>query len=325
MMGLLPQIAVASTFKPLVSVRDSNVGNGRPVPEFPLASEMGTSAQSYQQEVISSNSVKPITPSIVRRIEKSILNLCREVENQSSPEKLGERAGEFQFPAAYVLDMLESRFAIEPQSKVLTQITKQPLNGKLTPDRWTDPTRKGEYKQSIQQFNYIPCSNFYGKDRYEFEVTINGKVFRGAVNINVVKTWNNGETCAPPGQDRGEIEADTQYAWDLESLDEIIPAERGDLIVWQRSAQLSALIASGQQCFTGFIDLPSTASGETTGAGILATITLDTNGVGHGWYIDPTPLDNSVAQFKAEKGAALTPALSQRERGQSPLHPFGHA
>jgi uncharacterized protein YecT (DUF1311 family) len=35
MMGLLPQDTVASTFKPFVSVQNSNVGNGRPEPELP--------------------------------------------------------------------------------------------------------------------------------------------------------------------------------------------------------------------------------------------------------------------------------------------------
>jgi Matrixin len=179
----------------------------------------------------------------------------------------------------------------------------------------------------------------------------------------------------------------------------------GDLIqlaAWQRSAQLSALIASAQQTLTGFTDLPATALGQTVGEGATAAITLDTNAAGHGWYIDPTPLDNSddylptsdasvwqakagsaaagkmdmlsvllheyghalglehsgngadfmaaslqpgvrklpsseelalmsqlVAQLKAEQGAddavALIPALSRGERGQSPLHLFGHA
>ena len=42
-----------------------------------------------------------------------------------------------------------------------------------------------------------------------------------------------------------------------------------------------------------FTDLPATALGQTTGEGASATITLDQNAAGHGWYIDPTPLDSS--------------------------------
>ena len=66
-----------------------------------------------------------------------------------------------------------------------------------------------------------------------------------------------------------------------------------NLVAWQRSANLSALIAEAQQSLTGFTDLPATALGQTTGAGATATITLDQNAAGHSWRVDPTPLDNT--------------------------------
>jgi Matrixin len=107
----------------------------------------------------------------------------------------------------------------------------------------------------------------------------------------------------------------------------------GDLIqlaAWQRSAQLSALIASAQQTLTGFTDLPATALGQTVGEGATAAITLDTNAAGHGRYIDPTPLDNSddylptsdasVWQAKADSAAA-----GKMDMLSVLLHEYGHA
>lgn len=83
--------------------------------------------------------------------------------------------------------------------------------------------------------------------------------------------------------------------WRISALDEssFIAWSKDDLFAWQRSANLSALIANAQQTLTGFTDLPATALGQTTGEGANAAITLDTNAAGHGWYVDPTPLDNT--------------------------------
>ena len=72
-----------------------------------------------------------------------------------------------------------------------------------------------------------------------------------------------------------------------------IANQGSDLASWQRAGELSALIANASQSLTGFSDLASTAVGETTGEGLTAQITLDTNAAGHNWYIDPTPLDNT--------------------------------
>ena len=103
-----------------------------------------------------------------------------------------------------------------------------------------------------------------------------------------------------------------------------------DLAAWQRSATLSALIASAQQTLTGFTDLPATALGKTTGEGTSAQITLDQNAAGHGWYIDPTPLDNSdnylptsnPTVFKAKAGSA---ADGKMDMLSVLLHEYGHA
>ena len=103
-----------------------------------------------------------------------------------------------------------------------------------------------------------------------------------------------------------------------------------DYAAWQRSATLSALIASAQHSLTGFTDLPSTALGQTTGEGSAATITLDQNAAGHNWYIDPTPLDNSddylptsdPTVWQAKAGSA---AVGKMDMLSVLLHEYGHA
>jgi Matrixin len=96
------------------------------------------------------------------------------------------------------------------------------------------------------------------------------------------------------------------------------------------SATLSALIASAQQTLIGFTDLPATALGQTIGEGSTATITLDQNAAGHGWYVDPTPLDNSddylptsdASVWQAKAGSA---AAGKMDMLSVLLHEYGHA
>ncbi len=107
-------------------------------------------------------------------------------------------------------------------------------------------------------------------------------------------------------------------------------AQTGDLATWQRSADLSALIAGAQQTLAGFTDLPATALGQTTGQGLKASITLDKDAAGHGWYIDPTPLDNSddylptsgASVWQAKAGSA---AAGKMDMLSVLLHEYGHA
>jgi Matrixin len=113
--------------------------------------------------------------------------------------------------------------------------------------------------------------------------------------------------------------------------------DKNNLNAWFQSAQLSALLASAIQTLTGFTDLSSTALGQTTGEGASASITLDTNAAGHGWYIDPTPLDPSTSSglansdylptsdatvWQAKAGSA---AAGKMDMLSVLLHEYGHA
>jgi hypothetical protein len=118
---------------------------------------------------------------------------------------------------------------------------------------------------------------------------------------------------------------------DLQYVEYQIPlVDKNNLAAWQRSANLSALIASAQQSLTSFTDLPATALGQTTGEGATAQITLDTNAAGHGWYVDPTPLDNAddylpTSQAGVWQAKAGTDAAGKMDMLSVLLHEYGHA
>jgi Matrixin len=373
MMGLLPQDTVASTFKPFESVQNSNVGNGRPDPEFAEFAEFAVilaqasakapvapvpnwlskrrSPEEYERAIkyaqtdqSGSIDYTAVGPRGLPVLKKDIY-----LERKWTESGIGLDTG-----TCYEIDLANKVAGSWGPDCVIEKFTKLPRNG-LSLDKTSGLYIFKPSGRQVEEAQFI-LSNGAGRKAEVF------------VKFHLPRR----------SSDAG-----------------------GDLIqlaAWQRSAQLSALIASAQQTLTGFTDLPATALGQTVGEGATAAITLDTNAAGHGWYIDPTPLDNSddylptsdasvwqakagseaagkmdmlsvllheyghalglehsgngadfmaaslqpgvrklprneeldlmsqlVAQLKAEQGAALTPALSQGERGQSPLQLFGHA
>ena len=198
-------------------------------------------------------------------------------------------------------------------------VVKPPKHGSLElfmPDAAEDNISKYDYL-------YIPNKDYVGLDNFEFEVSLNGKSLRIYYQIEVYAedvNMNHVGYCNWENQ---------KYYWKISQTD-TTNANFTDLAAWQRSVQLSALIAAAQQTFTGFTNLPSTALGQTTGEGSSAQITLDTNAAGHGWYIDPTPLDNTddylptsdPEVWQAKAGSA---AAGKMDLLSVLLHEYGHA
>ena len=261
-----------------------------------------------------------------------------------------------------------------------------------------------EYNWQYQPAKFNKDGTYVGTDRFVMKVEYKGiSIF---VHYYIEVIGNDPSTYIGSDGERYAHDYCKRELWNIsQSPSDSANVSAIDLAAWQRSSDLSALIANASQSLTSFTDLPSTALGETTGHGLSAQITLDTYAAGHGRFIDPTQLDPStssglansdylptsdasvwqakagsaaagkmdmlsvllheyghalglehsgngadfmatslqsgvrklssseelalmgqlVAQLKAVQGAALTPALSQGERGQEPLNPFGHA
>ena len=198
-------------------------------------------------------------------------------------------------------------------------VVKPPKHGSLVlfmPDAAEDNISKYNYL-------YIPNTDYVGLDNFEFEVSLNGKSLRIYYQIEVYAedvSMNHVGYCNWENQ---------KYYWKISQSSEP-DALSGDYAAWQRSATLSALIANAQQSLSSSTDLPGTAVGETTGEGLTAQITLDTNAAGHNWYIDPTPLNNSddylptsdASVWQAKAGSA---AAGKMDMLSVLLHEYGHA
>ena len=192
------------------------------------------------------------------------------------------------------------------------RVTKAPKNGTL----------EIKYQPHLKErmWHYTPRAGFVGKDTAEFEVPIMGTTVRVQNVYEVTKLFIN------------HNEADhlcKKRTWKISQSGQSDTSST-DYAAWQRSANLSALIASAQQTLTGFTDLPATALGQTVGEGATAAITLDTNAAGHGWYVDPMPLGNAddylpssqAGVWQAKAGSA---AAHRMDMLSVLLHEYGHA
>ena len=199
-------------------------------------------------------------------------------------------------------------------------VVKPPMHGSLMlsmPDATENNLRKYNYQ-------YIPNKDYVGLDNFDFEVSLNGKSLRIYYQIEVYAEDVNMNHV-------GYCNWDNQKYYRKISQSGQPDALSGDLAAWQRSANLSALIASAQQTLAGFTDLPGTALGQTIGEGAFAQINLDQNAAGHGWYGDPTPLDSAddylptsnpaVWQAKAGSAAAeMTPTAEVKKDSKNMLN-----
>lgn len=194
----------------------------------------------------SSQILRKISPEIVRKVEQATLKLCAESENQSSKERLGIPGG-VMGPAYSVLGLLKDFYHIDPSGLIETSVTKRPTFGKVD---------SGAQYQSqsfpnvgkISNFIYTPNPNFYGTDRVDFQVKVNGHTFRVTYVVNVLESWNNGESCKPDDaveEYEGTLNpmptnvSIVQYA--LEGVDEIISEESMEQDQWLENNQLASL------------------------------------------------------------------------------------
>ena len=167
-------------------------------------------------------------------------------------------------------------------------IIKQPKHGRLVPES------DGNWITA----RYLPNTDYLGNDSFVMQVVGNG--YKVNLHYFMYVTNSAGETIF-------ENKACKNIYWKI-TEDSSIDSSLTDLTAWQRASELSALLANATESLIGFSDLASTAVGE----GLSAQITLDTAAAGHGWYIDPTPLDNAddylptsdPTIFKAKAGSA---------------------
>jgi VCBS repeat-containing protein len=243
------------------------------------------------------------------------IGVCSVIQLQEASTPIGPENQAYDYFVLFEQKTLNEKEKIAPvllPTSDALRLTKMPQNGML----------EIKYQKDLKErmWHYTPKAGFVGKDTAEFEVPIMGTTVRVRYVFEVTKLWIN------------HNEADhlcKKVQWKISQSGEPDPSST-DYAAWQRSANLSALIASAQSTLTEFTDLPATALGQTVGEGASAAITLDTNAAGHGWYVDPTPLDNTdeylpTSQAGVWQAKAGSDAAGKMDMLSVLLHEYGHA
>ena len=166
-------------------------------------------------------------------------------------------------------------------------ILQKPKHGRLTNDVWD--AAKGDFvpqpadarQFDLNQYQYLPEKDYDGKDFAVMQVEKNGIKIKIHYFIHVSSEVNASYLCE---RKNGPWKISQSANPDVGAI---------DFASLQRSDDLSALIANASQSLSGFQNLAGNAVGNTVGEGKDATITLDNDAAGHGWFVDATPTDNS--------------------------------
>ena len=184
------------------------------------------------------------------------------------------------------------------------EIVRQPRYGRVIVD-------KGD--GGHDRLFYFPDGGYVGTDRVDFRVLVGDQPVRIVQFFKVTKLFVEGE------------EADRlceRHEWRISSADGI---NLDALTALQENLLLSTLLFNAASALAGFTDLPGLATGQTIGT----QITLDTNAAGYGWYLDPTPFDNTddflpTADSNIWKAKPGSEAAGKMDLLSVLLHEYGH-
>jgi|GEM_PF-3670703 len=152
----------------------------------------------------------------------------------------------------------------DAERSALTVILKQPEHGTLDASEYGDYT----YRTTFSGENAV-------EDHFTLQVVYKGKTFILNYRIYI------------------PFAGDASWKWEQNCSEPPFVDWKISLFPPQTTDDLSTLLSTAATAFVGFADLPGSAVAQTTGYYNSGQITLDSNAAGWGWYIDPTPLDNT--------------------------------
>jgi len=154
----------------------------------------------------------------------------------------------------------------------------------------------------LPSYTYTPTPGYLGDDRATFMAQYKGKHYKIVVTIKVLAGVDENSPTCPPAK---LIKVNNKAVSDASPY------------------QLNSFTVT-------FADLPDSSTGKTTGTGPSASITLDKDAAGHGWYIDPTPLDNTDDYLPTSNPNIWQAKPGSEAQGKMDmlsvlLHEYGHA
>ena len=166
------------------------------------------------------------------------------------------------------------------------EILRHPSHGKMV----------NSYTQYTQ---YLPDVGYIGKDRVDFLVT--GKDDKGHpiamtliyyINVLEDKDFDKNSINKTAYQNALKKYCGVRNeSWRIS--DSQLSEEIYQKYLSLGTADFSAWLTDANRLFSGFQNFESNILAQTTGTGLSAQITLDTDAAGYGWFVDKTPLDNS--------------------------------
>jgi Bacterial Ig domain len=183
------------------------------------------------------------------------------------------------------------------------------------------PTHGTVEMKADGRLSYSPESGYFGKDRVVLLVEMDGRKFKLVYNIHVLEgvvTYQDDEELCPKSIWRISLNPDDptapEYTFQLPSQ----LANNGFGAIGNVDLKIANL--SGTSVGQTLYNSPST--------GLRASITLDIDAAGHGWFIDATPFDNreflptsNPGQWIARPGSA---AEGKMDMLSVLLHEYGH-
>ena len=227
--------------------------------QLPHATVSGSAILVPQAVETLAKNTAPLSPAIVKKVNQSV-PICIGV-NTSGSTAAAQKQDSWETipidPLMYVANSLTA-LGIRPSAAMSVQLLKGPLHGTATLKTGltgshailgaTKFPNEGIRFESNANYTYESKPGFIGGDQIIFLVTLNNTQFRVKVNI-VVKPggFDNLREFDCESFEVTKVSAATssaEYAFDALSNEDALSL---DLAQWQRSAQLSALIANAQQ------------------------------------------------------------------------------
>ena len=258
-----------------------------------------------------------VATSPVLAAENYVLGVCQIARPESGAEINPTTNGDSYLGHYHNGDSRYKGFSFDGEGIKVTVI-KRPSHGRVA---LTDDPLASKFSW----YRYTPDADYIGKDRFVMEVERNGV----KVRINyLIESVEQNELTAVRGDDGWRMLYCNPESWKISQSD-FNPGTQ-DHAAWLQSAELSSLLANASQSLTGFQDLSGSSVGQTTGEGADAKITLDFSAAGHGWYIDPTPLDNTDDYLPTSnpniwQAKAGSEAAGKMDMLSVLLHEYGHA
>lgn len=212
----------------------------------------------------------PLPNNEIRRVEYGVCSALGAIEGNSVLDERQTKNNSL-FPIMYAVDLLSKNKRNELNTSKTADVFKWydswAASLKISILRSPAHAQLGDLKIN-RSLAIVPNTDYLGKDRVDVLVEGKddlGRPFKLTLRYYLSVLSKAEEQRIYNGKDLPfkELCGKNHNRWRISGLGEsgFIGLENGDLAAWQRSAQLSALIANANQSLTSFTDLPATAVG----------------------------------------------------------------